>query len=101
MKINGGSIYRRGKLLDRTGLDLISPRVLMACASQLSTVGRVEGRKEDEFRDLVGSIVKWCGENHLQLNVLKTEIVMDFRRNKPRPLQSSGLQTWRQSTRRA
>ena len=88
------------------------------------TVGRVEGGREDEFRDLSGNFVKWCRENHLQLNVAKTnEMVADFRRNKPRPLWSasvgqmlwihsktwvwcwtinwSGLQTWRQSTRRA
>jgi len=30
--------------------------------------------------------VKWCGENHLQLNVAKTkEMVVNFRRNKPLP----------------
>ena len=49
-------------------------------------VGRVEGGREDEYRDLVGNFVKWCEENHLQLNVAKTkEMVVDFRRNKPPP----------------
>ena len=32
------------------------------------------------------SAVKWCEENHLQLNVAKSkEMVVDFRRNKPLP----------------
>ncbi|KAK0142225.1 hypothetical protein N1851_020112 [Merluccius polli] len=44
------------------------------------------GGREDEYRDLVNRFVKWCGENHLQLNVAKTrEMVVDFRRNKPLP----------------
>ena len=33
-----------------------------------------------------GNFVKWCEENHLQLNVAKTkEMVVDLRRNKPPP----------------
>ncbi|KAK0133617.1 hypothetical protein N1851_030848 [Merluccius polli] len=49
-------------------------------------VGCVEGGREAEYRDLVDRFVKWCGENHLQLNVAKTkEMVVDFRRNKPLP----------------
>ena len=42
---------------------------------------------QSEHRDLVGNFVKWCGENHLQLNAVKTkEMVVDFRRNKPPPV---------------
>lgn len=42
------------------------------------------GRREDEYRDLVGNLVNWCGENHLQLKGLKTkEMVVDFLRKKP------------------
>ncbi|KAK0144790.1 hypothetical protein N1851_016638 [Merluccius polli] len=41
-------------------------------------VGCVEGGREAKYRDLVDHFVKWCGENHLQLNV-------DVRRNKPLP----------------
>ena len=58
----------------------------------MAIVGRVEGAREDEYRDLVGNFVKWCGENHLQLNVAKTkEMVVDFRRNKPLPFQSASV----------
>ena len=36
------------------------------------------------MEDLVGNLVKWCGEKQLQLNVAKTkEMAVDFRRNKP------------------
>ena len=45
------------------------------------------GGWEREYRDLVGNFMKWCGENHLQLNMAKTkEMVVDFRRNKPLPI---------------
>ena len=57
---------------------------LQKFSGDTAIVGRVEGGREDGYRDLVGNFVKWCGENHLQLNVVKTkEMVVDFRGNKP------------------
>ncbi|TWW67247.1 putative RNA-directed DNA polymerase from transposon X-element [Takifugu flavidus] len=44
--------------------------------------GCVEKGQEEEYRDLVESFVRWCRENHLQLNVTKTkEMVVDFRKS--------------------
>ncbi|KAM9718416.1 uncharacterized protein ACNS7B_019603 isoform 1-T1 [Menidia menidia] len=52
----------------------------------IAIVGCLKRGREAEYRDLVNCFVKWCGENHLQLNVAKTkEMVVDFRRNKPLP----------------
>ncbi|KAK0132216.1 hypothetical protein N1851_032980 [Merluccius polli] len=59
---------------------------LQKFSDDTAIVGCVEGEREAEYRDLVDRFVKWCGENHLQLNVAKTkEMVVDFRRNKPLP----------------
>jgi len=59
---------------------------LQKFSDDTAIVGCVEGGGEAEYRDLVDRFVKWCGENHLQLNVAKTkEMVVDFRRNKPLP----------------
>ena len=59
---------------------------LQKFSDDTAIVGRLEGGREDEYRYLVGSFVKWCGVNHLQLNVAKTrEMVVDFRRNRPPP----------------
>ena len=57
---------------------------LQKFSDDTAIVGHEQGEREDEYRDLVGNFVKWCGENHLQLNVAKKkEMVVDFRRNKP------------------
>lgn len=38
----------------------------------------VEGGREEEYRGLTESFVRWCGVNHLRLNVAETlEIVVD------------------------
>ena len=59
---------------------------LQKFSDDTAIVGCVEGGREAEYRDLVDRFVKWCGENHLVLNVAKTrELVVDFRRNKPLP----------------
>ncbi|KAK0155347.1 putative RNA-directed DNA polymerase from transposon BS [Merluccius polli] len=59
---------------------------LQKFSDDTAIVGCVEGGREAEYRDLVDRFMKWCGENHLQLNVAKTrEMVVDFRRNKTLP----------------
>ncbi|KAI3368075.1 hypothetical protein L3Q82_026898, partial [Scortum barcoo] len=50
-------------------------------------VGSVESGGEEEYSDLVDHFMRWCGENHLQLNVEKTkEMVVNFRRNTSLPV---------------
>ena len=66
---------------------------LQKLSDDTAIVGCVEAGREAEYRDLVDRFVKWCGENHLQLNVVKTrEMVVDFRRNKtfPSPVSIGG-----------
>ncbi|TWW74353.1 hypothetical protein D4764_14G0003540 [Takifugu flavidus] len=48
-------------------------------------VGCVENGQEDEYRDLLESFVRWSRENLLQLNVTKTEMVVDFSKSKSPP----------------
>ncbi len=49
--------------------------------------------EEEDYRGLVDHFVKRCGENHLELNMVKTkEIVVGFRKKKtpPRLVRISG-----------
>ncbi len=40
----------------------------------------------EEYRGLIESFVTWCNDNHLKLNISKTnELVVDYQRNR-RPL---------------
>ncbi len=48
-------------------------------------VGCVEDGQEEEYRGLIDRFVQWSEDNYLQLNVTKTEIVVDFRKHKPPP----------------
>ncbi|TWW67277.1 hypothetical protein D4764_02G0003180 [Takifugu flavidus] len=52
----------------------------------------IHNGQEEEYRDFVESFVRWCRENHLQLNVTKTKMVVDFSKSKspPFPLCISG-----------
>ncbi|MBN3326624.1 SCND3 protein, partial [Atractosteus spatula] len=42
------------------------------------------GGQEEEYRGLNNNFVKWCGDNHLQLNMTK-ELVVDFRSKRVQP----------------
>ncbi|XP_077979368.1 uncharacterized protein LOC144434757 [Glandiceps talaboti] len=47
-----------------------------------TTVGGLITNDETSYRNEVNSIITWCSENNLELNVKKTkEIIVDFRRN--------------------
>ncbi|XP_078001064.1 uncharacterized protein LOC144453614 [Glandiceps talaboti] len=47
-----------------------------------TTVGGLIKNDETSYRNEVNSIITWCSENNLELNVKKTkEIIVDFRRN--------------------
>ena len=40
---------------------------------------------EDSYRSAVDTLVGWCDDNYLLLNVAKTkEVVVDFRRDRPK-----------------
>lgn len=61
-------------------------RHLQKFSDDTAIVGCVEGGLGEEYRDLVDRFDKWCWENPLQLNVVKTkEILVDFRKNKALP----------------
>lgn len=44
----------------------------------------VQNGKQDKYRLLVDRFVQWCGDNHFQMKVVKTEVV-DFRSSKSNP----------------
>ncbi len=48
-----------------------------------SVVGLITDNDEMAYREEVHALTRWCQENHLSLNINKTnELVMDFRRQK-------------------
>ncbi|KAI3369549.1 hypothetical protein L3Q82_007759 [Scortum barcoo] len=47
-------------------------------------VGCISRNQEEECRSVVDRFVEWCGLNQLQLNVTKTELVVDFRKQRTR-----------------
>ncbi len=66
---------------------------LQKYSDDTAIVGCVERGQEEEYRKLVADFVRWCGENHLQLNIDKTkEMVVNFSRTNttPRPISISG-----------
>lgn len=59
---------------------------LQKFSDDTAIVGTVVNGPEDKYRGLVDNFLKWCGENHLQLNMAKTkEMVVDFGRNRSPP----------------
>ncbi|KAI3354401.1 hypothetical protein L3Q82_018920, partial [Scortum barcoo] len=73
-----------------SALNNILPRLLkekledmQKFSDDTAIVDSVESGGEEEYMDLVDRFVRWCEENHLQLNVEKTkEMVVGFRRTK-------------------
>eukprot|EP00061_Rhincodon_typus_P013771 g40356.t1 len=46
-----------------------------------TTVGRISNNDESKYRREIESLVTWCNENNLSLNVGKTkELIIDFRK---------------------
>ncbi|XP_017331588.1 RNA-directed DNA polymerase from mobile element jockey [Ictalurus punctatus] len=51
-----------------------------------SIVGCISEEKEEEYRGVVESFLRWSVDNHLQLNISKTkELIVDFCRNRKPP----------------
>ncbi len=48
-------------------------RHLQKFSDDTAIVGCVGDCQDEEYRGLVDCLVKWCGENHLQLNTVKTK----------------------------
>lgn len=46
---------------------------LQKFSDDTAIVGIVVNGPEDEYRGLVDIFMKWCGENHLKLNMAKTK----------------------------
>ncbi|KAF7658811.1 hypothetical protein LDENG_00007680, partial [Lucifuga dentata] len=56
---------------------------LQKFADDSAIVGCVRRGQEEEYRRRISDFAVWCNQNHMQLNVTKTEeMVVDFRRTK-------------------
>ena len=59
---------------------------LLKFADDTTLIGLISGGDESAYRWEMDHLVTWCGENHLELNTLKTvEMVVDFRKNAAPP----------------
>ena len=60
-----------------------SDTLICKFADDTTTVGFIHNENEVAYRDQVDSLVSWCSDNNLELNVDKTkEIIIDFRKKK-------------------
>ncbi len=58
-----------------------SSNVIVKFADDTTVIGLITDNDETAYREEVSTLIKWCQENHLSLNIDKTkELVVDFRR---------------------
>ncbi len=58
-----------------------SSNVIVKFADDTTVIGLITDNHETAYREKVSTLTKWCQENHLSLNIDKTEqLVVDFRR---------------------
>ncbi len=58
-----------------------SSNVIVKFADDTTVIGLITDNDETAYREEVSTLSKWCQENHLSLNIDKTnELVVDFRR---------------------
>ncbi len=58
-----------------------SSNVIVKFADDTTVIGLITDNDETAYREEGSTLIKWCQENHLSLNIDKTmEQVMDFRR---------------------
>ena len=51
-------------------------------ADDTIVIGLINDNNEDEYRQTIAYVTKWCSENFLDLNITKTkEMILDMRRN--------------------
>ena len=60
-----------------------SNNLIIKFADDTTVSGFVNNNDESNYRNQIDSIISWCSNNNLKLNVSKTkEMIVDFRRNK-------------------
>ncbi len=58
-----------------------SSNVIVKFADDTTVIGLITDNDETAYREEVSTLTKWCQENHLSLNIVKTkELVVDYRR---------------------
>ncbi len=58
-----------------------SSNVIVKFADDTTVIGLITDNDETAYREEVSTLIKWCQENHLSLNIDKTkELVVDYRR---------------------
>ncbi len=58
-----------------------SSNVIVKFADDTMVIGLITDNDEMTYREEVSTLTKWCQENHLSLNIIKTkELVVDYRR---------------------
>ncbi len=58
-----------------------SSNVIVKFADGTTVIGLITDNDETAYREEVSTLTKWCQENHLSLNIVKTkELVVDYRR---------------------
>ena len=60
--------------------------LVLKFADDTTVTGLISDADEEPFREQIDSLVQWCSDNNLLLNVSKTkELIVDFRKNEPPP----------------
>ncbi len=63
-----------------------SSNVIVKFADDTTVIGLITDNDETAYREEVSTLTKWCQENHLSLNIVKTkELVVDYRRQSREP----------------
>ncbi len=58
-----------------------SSNVIIKFADDTTVIGLITDNDETAYREEVSTLIKWCQENHISLNIDKTKkLVVDFRR---------------------
>ncbi len=58
-----------------------SANIIVKLADDTTVIGLITDNDETAYREEMSTLTKWCQENHLSLNIVKTkELVVDYRR---------------------
>ena len=82
-------------------ISLFSDCVVTKFADDTTVAGLISQGNEEHYREQVNTLVRWCSDNNLELNVAKTkEMIIDFRSGKHEvlPLFTNGTEVERTST---
>lgn len=56
---------------------------LLKYVDDTTVTGQIKDNEESIYRQEVELLAYWCSHNHLELNLLKTVLLVDFRRRTP------------------